>query len=85
MAGVDWALVVLVGYPLVQVPLVFYLGRQFTLDGDTPVTATMAYWTGEEATVGRGDWGSPDPGRCRHCGGYNEPDYTFCGQCAARL
>lgn len=85
MAGVDWALVLLVGYPLVQVPLVFYLGRRFKLDGDAPVTPTMAYWTGEEPTVGRADWREPEPGQCRHCGGHNDPDYPFCGHCLARL
>jgi hypothetical protein len=48
MVGPDWALVLLVVYPLVQIPLVLYLSRWFELDGDAPiVTPTRALWTGQ--------------------------------------
>ena len=85
MAGLDWAVVLLVVYPLIQVPLVFYLGRRFELDGDPPVTQAMSYWPGQPSTVGTAAQQPPRPGRCRYCGADNDPSYRFCGTCVARL
>ena len=83
MAVPYWAIALLVVYPLVQVPLVFYLGRRFELDGDGPLpTPTRAFWTGEASA---GATATHEPGRCRRCGTANEPTYTFCGSCLARL
>lgn len=86
MVGPDWALVVLVVYPLVQIPLVFYLARWFELDGDAPVvTPTRAYWTGRVADDRFDRSGTGRPGRCPHCGATNDPTFSYCGSCVAPL
>lgn len=86
MVGPDWALVVLVAYPLVQIPLVFYLARWFELDGNAPVlTPTRAYWTGQVAGEGHAGPTATRPGRCRQCGAENDPTFTYCGNCASAL
>lgn len=86
MVGPDWALVVLVVYPLVQIPLVLYLARWFELDGDAPiVTPTRALWTGQVADERFVREGSDRPGRCRHCGTVNDPAFAYCGNCVAPL
>lgn len=86
MVGPDWALVVLVGYPLVQIPLVLYMARWFELDGDAPiVTPARAYWTGQVAEESRSRTDAPGPGRCRLCGAENDPAFAYCGRCVAPL
>lgn len=86
MVGPDWALVVLVAYPLVQIPLVFYLARWFELDGDAPInTPTRAYWTGGVADELYDQQAATRSGRCRRCGAENDPRYTFCQACVAQL
>ena len=86
MGGPDWALVALIVYPLLQIPLVLYLARWFELDGDAPVvTPTMAYWTGQRPDGPFRHERDHRPGRCRRCGADNDPGYTFCGNCVARL
>lgn len=86
MVGPDWALVVLVVYPLVQIPLVFYLARRFELDGDAPiVTPARAHWTGHAADEADARTGGARPGRCRRCGTENDPAFTYCGNCLATL
>ena len=85
MAVPAWALLLLVAIPLVQVPLVFYLGRRFELDGDAPLpTPTRALWT-DGASVRAERVAAYQPGDCRRCGTANDPAYTFCGECLARL
>lgn len=86
MALPDWALVLLVGYPLVQIPLVLYLARWFELDGDAPiVTPTRAYWNGQTGAEQRVEAPVARPGVCRRCGTENDPAFTFCENCVARL
>ena len=86
MAVPDWALVLLVIYPLVQIPLVLYLARWFELDGDAPiVTPTRAYWNGQTAAEPNAEWRRTRPGLCRRCGAENDPGFTFCENCVARL
>lgn len=86
MVGPDWALVVLVVYPLVQIPLVLYLARWFELDGDAPVpTPTRAYWTGRAADERYGAAVEAPPGKCRRCGAENDPGFSFCRACVTPL
>ena len=86
MVGPDWALLVLVVYPLVQIPLVLYLARWFELDGEAPiVTPTRAYWTGQAASEPYAQHSAPAPGRCRRCGTENDPSFTYCENCVAPL
>ena len=86
MVGPDWALLVLVVYPLVQIPLVLYLARWFELDGDAPIaTPTRAYWTGQDVDERYTAGQDTAPGRCRHCGTENDPTYTYCENCVSPL
>lgn len=86
MAGPDWALLVLVVYPLAQIPLVVVLARRLKLEGGGPtVTPTMAYWTQTEPDARLQSPVSDRPGRCGRCGTDNDPAFTFCGGCLARL
>lgn len=86
MVGSDWALAVLVAYPLVQIPLVLYLARWFELDGDAPIaTPGRAVWTGQVVDEPYDRTGPTRPGCCRRCGAENDPGFTFCGECVARL
>ena len=86
MVGPDWALVLLVVYPLVQIPLVLYLARWFELDGDAPiVTPTRAYWNGTATGERHAGAEVARPGRCRRCGTVNDPSYSFCRRCVASL
>lgn len=81
-----WALVVLVVYPLAQIPLVLVLARRLKLEGAGPmVTPTRAYWTGESPDERFPHLAEPEPGRCGRCGTANDPGYTFCGGCLSRL
>lgn len=86
MVGPDWALFVLVAYPLVQIPLVLYMARWFELDGDAPIhTSTRAYWTGQVGGEGFERPATDRPGRCRRCGAENDPAFSFCRNCVASL
>lgn len=90
MGGPNWALIALVVYPLLQIPLVLYLARWFELDGDAPVvTPTRTYWTdgsadesGDGGHVGRA---LRPPGQCRHCGAANDPAFAYCRNCVGPL
>ena len=87
MALPEWALVVLVAYPLAQIPLVVVLARRLKLEGARPavVTPTMAYWTEEEPDPRLPQPANAEPGRCGRCGAPNDPAYTFCSGCLARI
>lgn len=86
MVGPDWGVVVLVVYPLAQVPLILLLARRLKLDGSGPVvTPSMAYWTAEEPDPQFPAASVTLPGRCRRCGVDNDPAFTFCAGCLARL
>jgi len=86
MAGPSWALLALVGIPLLQIPLVLYLSRWFELDGDGVIqTQARVYWSRQAGEVDGGPLLEDRPGHCRRCGADNDPTYTFCGSCVARL
>lgn len=86
MAWPDWALLVLVAYPLAQIPLVVVLARRLKLEGARPaVTPAMAYWTGADPDSRLPPEAADRLGRCGRCGADNDPAFTFCGGCLARL
>lgn len=83
MAGSPWALAALIVYPAIQIPLVLYLARWFEIDRDAPIpTPTRTYWDGE---ADRAHPLSGWAGACPRCGSENDPAYTFCRSCVARL
>jgi hypothetical protein len=86
MAGSLWALVALVVYPAVQIPLVLFLARWFEVDGDGPLpTPTRAYWNGDRADRETAISRPGVAGRCARCGADNDSSYTFCRSCVTRL
>lgn len=86
MVGSNWALVALVGFPLIQIPLVLYLSRWFELDGDGQVlTQARVSWSRQGGEPDGPSRGVARPGQCRRCGTENDPSYTFCRGCVARL
>lgn len=81
-----WALLLLVVYPLLQIPLVLYLARWFELDGDAPVpTPARTYWTGAGADESRAPSVTTPAGLCGRCGTENDPAFVYCRSCVAPL
>lgn len=79
-----WALLALIGVPLAQIPLVLFLSRWFELDGEAPAPVPgQGVWTEDGGS--RGTANARPAGQCRHCGARNDPTYTFCRGCIARL
>lgn len=79
MAALGWAIVLsLPLYAAVQLWLVVRLGRR--LERTDPGPARPDGW------VAVSDGGRDTDARvCRVCGAENEPEYDYCGGCAARL
>lgn len=96
-----WGLVVLVVFPLLQVPLIVYLSRCVETDEELP-----PIWGRGYAFDPHPDFDTDDPNRspattahpsavtesaaravlaCRRCGADNDPLYTYCRDCAGRL
>lgn len=82
-----FGLAVLVGWPLVQVPLLVYLARRYDLDPDEDdphlgpprgydIVADAADAAEACVTAGR---------VCRQCGTENDPSYDYCLNCVAPL
>lgn len=77
MAALVWLLVVLVGYPLLQIPALLYLASRYDFDSEAPPhPATRGYATYRDRT---------QPGTCSECGTANDPSFAYCGNCAAPL
>lgn len=105
LTALDWGLVVLVCYSLLQLPLVFYLSRYVDTDGATldhavefrsvePEKSNPAPENDRQRADGprSRDARTADPHRpepssiaCPACGTRNDPAFTFCRGCVARL
>lgn len=89
---VSWALVVLIVFPLLQVPAVLYLGKFCKLDeGETPGRPpAREYWRPSEGDPeGTPGTGATEPAvpttTCPTCGTENAAGFSYCGECAASL
>lgn len=86
--GSAWAVLLLVVYPLVQLPVVVYLSRYVELgEGESPAGSPRGYAFAEEndgplepvaAAVGPGV-------TCGRCGAANDADFRYCRNCLTRL
>lgn len=82
--GTALGLLVLVVYPLLQIPVVVYLARYVELgEGDSAPDPTAGYAVHREQSVRE-----PPPGFgavCRRCGTANGSEFRYCRECVARL
>lgn len=76
------ALVALVGIPLAQVPLVAYLSKYVELDSNATLPAPGRGYVTYGAAAGRPDR-DEEFGACPDCGTAVDPDFDYCGECAA--
>ena len=86
----------LIFVPLVQVPLVLWLGRYLELDEDTAPPA-VGYTENRSTHARSPETEEQDAGRrvrgprqangviCWHCGASNDPAYTYCHDCLTAL
>ena len=88
--GID--LLVLVLYPVLQMPAVAYLARYFELDGGVlPGPPTGGYWLdpdgSNDAAATTDDDGPPSSRAivCGRCGEPNGREYVYCRACVSRL
>lgn len=88
----------LIFFPLVQVPLVLWLGRYLELDEERapPVVGYADHQPPEaagpvrserqpKAPTGSGRGEHPDRVRCRCCGEVNHQTFTYCRNCLTAL
>jgi len=82
MAVPGWGLVVLVVYPLLQIPLALLVSRYFSRDDDDAGSPPPQ----EEypLSIERPD-APPGLTACVRCGTHNEDAYNYCQHCLARL
>lgn len=86
-------LLVLVVYPLLQIPVVLYLSRYVELrDGESAPHPAEGYALHADRDDGGGHPAHPEaplpPDRgtvCGRCGAANGPEYRYCRDCVARL
>jgi hypothetical protein len=78
---VSWAFVVLLVYPALQVPALWYVVHRFDLRNDDgprdPRGYSMHPRDDDEATT--------ETGGCRVCGAINDPAVERCWSCQSRL
>ncbi|WP_330632659.1 DUF7577 domain-containing protein [Halocatena halophila] len=90
-----WGLVILVLFPLLQIPVLLYLARNMEPEereeSDQPPTPATSYWINPgdpQPFVDADREQSPSDSsvvRCPDCGTDNDPLYTFCRNCVTRL
>jgi hypothetical protein len=75
---VSWAFVVLLVYPALQVPALWYVVHRFDLRNDDGPRDPRGY-----SMHPRADDADDDAGDCHRCGHPVDPTATYCGQCLA--
>lgn len=75
-----WSFAVLILYPVLQLPALYYLARRY--DGDwEPMSDPTEGYDIHPRWAASGD----DAGTCLACGAANDATFTYCRECAARL
>lgn len=74
-----WSFAVLVLYPTLQLPALYYLARRYDGDWEPMSEPTGGYDIHPRRAA------SADDGTCRACGAANADGFTYCRECAARL
>ncbi|MFB6298719.1 MAG: hypothetical protein ABEH65_00485 [Halobacteriales archaeon] len=93
MGALEWGIVVLAIYPLLQIPAVWYLSRRTEMDEETRQEPRRGYDTFHEASEEEDisdQWTDastvPDGvTACASCGAHNDVAYAYCRDCTARL
>jgi len=78
--AVGWGLIVLVVYPLLQVPLALLVSRYFANDGGDDPPPEEEY----PLTIERSE-APPGMAVCIRCGTQNDEVYSYCQHCLSRL
>ena len=97
MGVLVWGLLVLVVFPLLQMPVIIYIARHIESDDDEVANPALKYWTDSEGSdseynrsVRSFDTESSDETdsstvTCPRCGTENDPDFTYCRNCITKL
>jgi ribosomal protein L40E len=87
-----WGLVVLVVFPLLQMPVILYIARHVESDDEESSQPARTYWNGPEysRSVQPFDTESSEGTDsstvvCPRCGTENDPDFTYCRNCIAKI
>lgn len=79
-----WAFVLLVVYPVLQLPLIWVIVRRFDLRNDDGPGDPVGYSL-VDSGGGRTSQYEWDAGRCAHCGVRNDPIADYCTNCLSGL
>lgn len=96
MDAAIWGIVVLVVFPLLQFPVIVYLSRRVETDEELLPSWEYKYPFDSDSTLpsATGEPFAPSPAgassppstlACPRCGIENDPVFTYCRDCVARL
>lgn len=91
MSPTEWGLVVLICYPLLQLPVIVYLSRYVEMNGEelprSPTYATGSIDGGGELDSDARPSRSPASHAvsCSYCGTENDHGFTYCRNCVTNL
>lgn len=87
-----WGFVVLVVFPLLQMPVIIYIARHVESDDEESSQSAPKYWTGPEYSPSVQSFDAESSEQtdstmivCPRCDTENDPDFTYCRNCIAKL
>lgn len=92
MDALVWGLVVLVVFPLLQMPVIIYIARHIESDEEESSQPTRKYRTGPEYSRSIQSFDAELSEQtdsstvvCPRCGTENDTDFTYCRNCVTKL